>query len=74
MAIKSFRHRGLERFFKAGNKAGIQPKHGERVRLILGRLNVATGPQDMNLRVLASTSCKDAERGRGPSGSVGTGA
>ncbi len=49
MAIKSFRHKGLERFFETGSKAGIQPKHGERLRLILGRLNVATGPQDMNL-------------------------
>lgn len=49
MAIKTFRHRGLERFFTTGNKAGIQAKHADRLRLILGRLSVATGPRDMNL-------------------------
>ena len=49
MAIKSFRHKGLERFFATGSKAGIQAHHAERLRLILGRLNVATEPRDMNL-------------------------
>jgi proteic killer suppression protein len=49
VAIKRFRHRGLERFFTTGNRSGIQPKHAGRLRLILGRLNVATGPRDMNL-------------------------
>jgi len=36
--IKSFRHRGLERFFTTGSKAGIQPKHAGRLRLRLGQL------------------------------------
>ena len=49
MAIESFRHKGLERFFETGSKAGIQSKHSERLRLILGRLNVATGSRDMDL-------------------------
>ena len=49
MAIKGFRHKGLERFFSTGSKSGIQPKHAERLRLILGRLNVANEPRDMNL-------------------------
>jgi len=47
--IKSFRHDGLERFFRAGSKAGIQPRHAKRLRLQLGRLDAATGPNDMNL-------------------------
>jgi proteic killer suppression protein len=47
--IKTFRHRGLERFFRAGSKAGIQPKHAARLRLQLGRLDAATGAIDMNL-------------------------
>lgn len=46
---RAFRHKGLERFFATGNKSGIQAKHAERLRLILGRLNVATGPWDMAL-------------------------
>lgn len=49
MPITGFRHKGLERFFTTGTKAGIQAKHADRLRLILGRLNVATGSTDMNL-------------------------
>ncbi len=47
--ITSFKHKGLERFFTTGSKAGIQPNHAERLRLILGRLNASTDPKDMNL-------------------------
>ena len=47
--ITGFKHKGLERFFSTGSKAGIQPNHAERLRLILGRLNASTSPQDMNL-------------------------
>ena len=47
--IAGFKHKGLERFFTTGNKAGIQPQHAERLRLILGRLNASTSPKDMNL-------------------------
>ena len=43
------RHKGLATFFETGSKAGIQPQHAERLRLILGRLSAATSPQDMGL-------------------------
>jgi len=49
VAILSFRHKGLERFFVRGSTAGIQAKHAEKLRLILGRLNVAVEPRDMAL-------------------------
>jgi len=49
MAIQTFRHKGLEKFFTSGSTAGIQAKHANRLRLILGRLNVATEPRDMAL-------------------------
>jgi len=45
---RSFRHRGLERFFKTGSKASIQPKHAERLRKQLFALDNAKAPQDMN--------------------------
>ena len=45
--IRSFRHAGLEAFFRTGSKAGIQPKHAKRLRLQLGQLNRASGPNDM---------------------------
>jgi proteic killer suppression protein len=47
--ILSFKHKGLERFFKDGRKSGIQAKHTKRIQLILGLLNAATSPSDMNL-------------------------
>ena len=46
--IKSFRHKGVEQFFRKGSKAGIQPKHAERLRLQLFALDNAKSPQDMN--------------------------
>jgi len=49
VAIQAFRHKGLERFFTTGSKAGIPARHADRLRLILGRLNVATAPADMRL-------------------------
>ncbi|MCB1649955.1 MAG: type II toxin-antitoxin system RelE/ParE family toxin [Pseudomonadales bacterium] len=47
--IRSFEHKGLAKFFKSGTTAGIQAAHAPRLRLILGRLNAATSPKDMNL-------------------------
>jgi toxin HigB-1 len=49
VAIKTFRHKGLERFFAAGSKAGIQANHADRLRLSLGRLSVATTVGDLRL-------------------------
>ena len=46
--IKTFRHRGIEKFFLTGSKAGIQPKHESRLRILLTTLNLASTPQDMN--------------------------
>ena len=46
--IKSFRHKGLERLFREGNKAGIQAAHANRLRLQLAALDQAVGPLDMS--------------------------
>lgn len=46
--IKSFRHKGVERFFRSGSKAGIQPKHAARLRNQLFALDNARRPEDMN--------------------------
>jgi len=51
--IISFKHKGLERFYKSGNKAGIQTNHAARLQLILGRLNASFQPKDMNLPELS---------------------
>lgn len=64
MAIKAFRHKGLERFFTTGNKAGIQARHADRLRLILGRLSVATAPRDMCLPGLDLHELHGPRKGR----------
>jgi proteic killer suppression protein len=46
--IKSFRHKGLEAFFRTGTKKGIQPQHATKLQLQLATLDNATGPDDMN--------------------------
>jgi toxin HigB-1 len=47
--IRSFRHKGLKRFFETGSKAGIQAEHAPRLRLQLARLDSAATADDMNL-------------------------
>jgi len=47
--ILSFKHKSLTRFFERGSKPGIRAQHAERLRLILGRLNVAIAARDMDL-------------------------
>jgi toxin HigB-1 len=49
VAIIGFRHKGLEVFFVTGSTARIPARHAGRLRLILGRLNVAREPRDMGL-------------------------
>jgi proteic killer suppression protein len=47
--VRSFRHKGLRRFYETGSLAGIRADHARRLRLILGRLAAARSPQDMAL-------------------------
>ena len=45
--IKSFTHKGLERFFATGATTGIQAIHAKRLRLILAMLDQAQLLDDM---------------------------
>ncbi|MGH9585327.1 MAG: type II toxin-antitoxin system RelE/ParE family toxin [Acidobacteriaceae bacterium] len=47
--IKSFQHKGLEKFYRTGSKAGIQPEHAARLRKQLTLLEAAAAPEDVNL-------------------------
>jgi proteic killer suppression protein len=47
--IIGFRHKGLELFFSTGSTRGVQAAHARKLRSILGLLDVAAGPADMNL-------------------------
>jgi proteic killer suppression protein len=46
--IKSFRHKGLRKFFETGKTSGIQAAHSNKIGRILDRLNAATDLSDMN--------------------------
>ena len=46
--IKSFRHRGIQKFYETGSNAGIQAQHAGRLRLQLAALNQARHHTDMN--------------------------
>ncbi|HHF1669529.1 TPA: type II toxin-antitoxin system RelE/ParE family toxin [Haemophilus influenzae] len=45
--ILSFKHKGLERFFKTGSTSGIQTKHASKLNLLLTALDAAQTPLDM---------------------------
>ena len=47
--IRSFKHAGLEKFFRTGSKAGIQPAHARRLEDQLATLDAAIKPMGMNL-------------------------
>jgi proteic killer suppression protein len=61
--IRGFKHKGLAKFFETGSKAGVQAQHAERLRLILGRLSVATAPGDMALPGLDLHPLKGERKG-----------
>ena len=46
--IKSFKHKGLERFYRNGSKAGITAIHAARLQDILGALDAAVDVNDMD--------------------------
>jgi proteic killer suppression protein len=46
--IKSFKHKGLEKFFFTGSKKGIKADHSSRLSRLLDRLNAAGEIKDMN--------------------------
>ncbi|MFL1483640.1 type II toxin-antitoxin system RelE/ParE family toxin [Marinobacter sp. LN3S78] len=47
--IKSFRHKGLKRFYSTGSTAGIQPDHARKLRMQLAALDTATSVEDMDI-------------------------
>jgi toxin HigB-1 len=48
VAIKTFKHKGLKKFFDSESKSGIQASHAKRIKLILDLLNGASEAKDMN--------------------------
>ena len=47
--IKSFKHKGLKRYYESGNASGIQASHRKRLRLQLAALDTAMVIEDMDI-------------------------
>ena len=47
--IKSFRHKGLDRFFSKRDRSKIDARQADGIRRILDRLDASVRPEDMNL-------------------------
>lgn len=47
--IRSFRHKGVQRYFETGSKAGIQAAHADRLSRQLKVLDAARAPEQMNV-------------------------
>ena len=62
--IKSFKHKGLERFFYDGSKKGVQPDHARKLADLLDRLDAAALVQDMGYPGSDLHPLKGALKGR----------
>lgn len=62
--IRSFRHKGLGRFFAGGSAAGIQPSQARRLRMVLAALDTARVVEDMNVPGFRLHLLKGHEAGR----------
>ena len=61
--IKSFAHKGLEKYFLTGNAAGVQAIHGKKLRLILAQLDKAKTIDDMDIPTLHLHELKGTRKG-----------
>lgn len=61
--IKSFRHKGLQRFYETGSASGIQTAHRKRLRLQLAALETATTIRDMDIPGFKLHRLKGSRRG-----------
>lgn len=48
LMIKSFKHKGLQKFFETGSTAGINAQQANKIRLRLAALDAAETIEDMN--------------------------
>ncbi|QVL49428.1 MAG: type II toxin-antitoxin system RelE/ParE family toxin [Thiocapsa sp.] len=62
--IKTFRHKGLKRFYESGSTPGIQPHHAKRLRMQLAALDTATSIEDMDIPGFKLHPLKGADKGR----------
>lgn len=47
--IKSFKHKGLRRYYETGSTRGIQAKHAKRLRMQLAAFDTAVEIADLDI-------------------------
>ncbi|CAM3589513.1 Plasmid maintenance system killer protein [Vibrio aerogenes CECT 7868] len=47
--IKTFKHKGLRKFFETGSSAGIQSRHQHKLRMLLAAIDTAVTIDDIDL-------------------------
>lgn len=47
--IKSFKHKGLQRFFNSGSTRGIQANHAHKLKMQLAALDTAQAIEDLDI-------------------------
>jgi len=62
--IRSFKHKGIERFFHDGKKGGIDPSHAAKLARILDRLDASASPHDMDLPGFKLHELKGGDKGK----------
>ena len=61
--IKSFKHKGLQRFYETGNATGVRTEHKKRLRMQLTALDTAQIIEDMDISGFRLHPLKGDRRG-----------
>ncbi|MEO0946960.1 MAG: type II toxin-antitoxin system RelE/ParE family toxin [Cyanobacteria bacterium J06641_5] len=62
--IKSFRHKGLQKFYDTGSVAGVRPQHAKRLKMRLVALDTAILIEDMDIPGFKLHALKGDQKGR----------
>jgi len=61
--IKSFKHKGLKKYFESGSTSGIQAKHQHKLRMQLTAIDTAQKIEDIDLPGFKLHSLKGCRTG-----------
>lgn len=61
--IKSFKHKGLKRYFESGNTSGIQNSHAKKLKMQLTAIGTAHVVEDIDLPGYQLHSLKGTREG-----------
>lgn len=61
--IISFRHKGIERFYRTGSSRGINPEHAPKISRVLAMLDAAVNAEELNIPSLKLHQLKGELKG-----------